>query len=122
VWVRGSATHGDPTGIYTGDPATPHEYKVTVATGAAGAPIIFRNYQQDYVIIQDDRAATGLARASMLNVQSPYLIFWGFEVRNVNTGSNRTSERPNLVYNNAGGHDNAYVNLIVHDGGVAILH
>src|SRR5438045_4432904 len=46
VWVRGGATHDDAAGIYQGDPATPHRYVVSVSTGAPGAPIVFRTYQQ----------------------------------------------------------------------------
>ena len=106
VWMRG--------GIYRGP------FRVTVA-GAPGAPVVFRQFPGERAII--DGAGTS-SSVSVFYVGGPYTMFWGFEITNSNPARTTTSTannvRPNVVSNYAS--HTKYVDLVVHDGGVAFYN
>ena len=106
VWMRG--------GTYRGP------FRVMVS-GAAGSPVVFRQYPNERAII--DGAGTS-SSVSVFYVGGQYTMFWGFEITNSDpvrtTTSLANNVRPNVVSNYAS--HTKYVDLIVHDGGVAFYN
>lgn len=106
IWMRG--------GTYTGT------FRSTVA-GAAGRPVVVRQYPGERAIID---AATSASTPSVFYVGGAYTVFWGFEITNSNpvrsTTSTSSNARPNVIVNYAD--HTRYVNLVVHDGGVAFYN
>lgn len=101
VWVRG--------GTYAG------AFRATVA-GREGAPVVIRVVPGERAMI--DGAG---ARRSTLYVTGAYSTFWGLELTNSNPQRTTTQLgsdfRPNVVVPAAA--HTKFINLIVHDGGVA---
>ncbi|HEV8304671.1 MAG TPA: Ig-like domain-containing protein [Gemmatimonadales bacterium] len=104
VWVRG--------GTYRGG------FRSTL-TGLSGAPIVVRQYPGEQATV-DAAGYTG----DQFVVAGSWSVFWGLELMNseptrtFSTTSNNA--RPNLLVNN--GSHNKYINLVVHDGGVAFFN
>jgi hypothetical protein len=104
VWVRG--------GTYRGG------FRSTL-TGLSGAPIVVRQYPGERATV-DAAGYTG----DQFVVAGSWSVFWGLELmssaptRTFSTTSNNA--RPNLLVNN--GSHNKYINLVVHDGGVAFFN
>lgn len=115
VLVRGGTYRGDLAVAPVG------KYVVTVS-GTPGARIVFREYQQEQAIIEDNTVGSNAVPdntpggKSQFNVSGSNLEFWGFEFRNVNAEPLRPTRRSNMVYNQ--GSNNRYEQLIIHDGGV----
>lgn len=107
VWLHG--------GTYTG------AFRVSVS-GQSGRPIVFRQYPGERAII--DGAGTPGHGASILNSSGQYTEFWDFEITNTDGGRTTTvlgnGVRPNMVANYAS--HTKYINLVVHDGGVAFYN
>lgn len=103
VWLRG--------GTYRG------AFRSTLA-GAAGNPVVVRQYPRERAII--DGAGTS-SSVSVFYVGGQYSEFWDFEITNSDpirtTTSTANNVRPNVVSNYAS--HTRYVNLAIHDGGVA---
>jgi hypothetical protein len=101
IWLRG--------GTYRGS------FRSTVS-GAAASPVVVRQFPGERATL--DGAG---ARASTLYVTGDYTVFWGFELTNSDptrtTASASDEIRPNVVVNSAS--HTKYINLVVHDGGVA---
>src|SRR6266516_1640570 len=85
---------------------------VSTLTGMAAAPIVVRQYPGERATI-DGRGAT----ACTFTIDGAWAVFWGFEI--MNSGLDRYSYRPCPVYVRHTSHVKV-VNLIVHDGGVAL--
>ena len=106
IWMRG--------GTYTGT------YR-SMVTGAAGRPVVVRGYPGERAIID---ANTSASSPSVFYVGGAYSVFWGFEITNSNpirmTSSTSNNARPNVIVNYA--NHTRYVNLVVHDGGVAFYN
>ena len=106
IWLRG--------GTYPG------AYRSTVR-GAAGAPVVVRQYPGERAVI--DGAGTA-SSTSVFYVGGDYTVFWGFEITNSDplrtTTSLANNVRPNVVSNYAS--HTRYLNLVVHDGGVAFYN
>jgi hypothetical protein len=109
VWLRG--------GTYAG------KYVASIS-GQAGAPIVFRGLPGERVILSD--SSLGPQAGDQLLVQGSWLVFWGLELANSNPdrvderpadSSEMGTYRPGNVVND--GNHNRYINLIIHDGGVA---
>ncbi len=104
VWVRG--------GTYRGG------FRSTL-TGLSGAPIVVRQYPGERATV-DAAGYTG----DQFVVAGAWSVFWGLELmssepkRTFSTTSN--DARPNLLVNN--GSHNKFINLVVHDGGVAFFN
>ena len=102
IWVR--------AGTYLGT------YDTNLA-GSAAAPIIVRGYPGERVIIDgnDGSGNDGFV------VHGSYTWYWGLEFRNSDptrtTTSTSSNFRPDVVANN--GTHIKYINLVIHDGGVA---
>ena len=102
IWVR--------AGTYLGT------YDTNLA-GSAAAPIIVRGYPVERVIIDgnDGSGNDGFV------VHGSYTWYWGLEFRNSDptrtTTSTSSNFRPDVVANN--GTHIKYINLVIHDGGVA---
>lgn len=102
IWVR--------MGTYVGT------YETNLA-GSPSAPIIVRAYPSERVIIDgnDGSGNDGFV------VHGSYTWYWGLEFRNSDpsrtTSSTSSNFRPDVVVNN--GTHIKYINLVVHDGGVA---
>jgi hypothetical protein len=102
IWLRG--------GTYKGS------FRSSVA-GKAGAPVVVRQFPGERAIIDgaSSRNDTWIARGD-------YSVFWGFELTNSNPlrVAPTTTERirPDIIANYAA--HTKYINLIVHDGGVAL--
>jgi hypothetical protein len=101
IWVRG--------GTYKGS------FRATVA-GREGAPVVVRPFRNERAVL--DGASS---RRSTLVVVGEYSTFWGLEITNsdpVRTTTALGSDfRPNMVVPSAA--HTKFINLIVHDGGVA---
>jgi hypothetical protein len=101
IWLRG--------GTYRG------AFRSTVK-GSAGAPVVIRQFPGERAVI--DGASS---RRDTWSVVGEYSVFWGFELTNSNlqrvTASSTEEIRPNVVVNYAA--HTKFINLIVHDGGVA---
>jgi len=101
VWLRG--------GRYSGT-------WVSTLTGTPSAPIVVRQYPGERATL-DGRGT----RNDIFVVRGAWTVYWGFEVTSsdpTRVSSDRSSNlRPDLVVNN--GPHNKYVNLVIHDGGVA---
>jgi hypothetical protein len=106
VWILGG-TYVAPSGKYT-IPAT--------LDGTSSAPITFRAYPGEQPVLEDAVSGT----ITHLKVKGSYVVVWGLEFWNSSTGSGRTSDRPNVIWNS--GSHNRYVNLVVHDGSVGFLN
>ena len=107
LWLRG--------GTYAGP------VRSTVA-GKADASVVVRQYPGERAIL--DGAATPM-KSSVLEVRGPWTVFWGFEITNSNpnrvtTDSTTRDWRPDVVANFAS--HTKYINLVVHDGGVAFYN
>jgi len=104
VWLRGGVYHG--------------RFASTL-TGTATRPIIVRQALRERVVL-DHRGATDDAFV----VQGAWTWYWGFELTNsgvVRRGPPTSSSfRPDVVVND--GPHNRYINLVVHDGGVAFYN
>ena len=102
VWVRGGTYRGTFT---------------STVTGQAGAPVVIRAYPGERAIIDGSTSTT----SSTFVVRGSNSVIWGLEVVNSNTTRNFSTadshSRPNGVVNYAS--NTKYVNLIVHDVGVA---
>lgn len=102
VWVRG--------GTYRGT------FTSTVA-GQAGAPVVIRAYPGERAIIDGNTSTT----SSTFVVRGGYVVVWDLEIMNSNPTRDfsiaDSHSRPNGVVNYAS--NTKYVNLIVHDVGVA---
>lgn len=101
VWLHG--------GRYTGT-------WVSTLTGTPSAPIVVRQYPGERATL-DGRGT----RNDIFVVRGAWAVYWGFELTSsdpARVSSDRSSNfRPDLVVNN--GPHNKYVNLVIHDGGVA---
>lgn len=101
IWVRG--------GTYQG------AFRATVA-GREGAPVIVRAFRGERAVIDG-----GSSRRSTLYVTGAYTTFWGLELTNSDptrvTTQLGSDFRPNVVVPAAA--HTKFINLIVHDGGVA---
>ena len=106
IWLRG--------GVYRG------AFSSTVS-GQSGRPVVVRQYPGERAII--DGAGTP-SNVSVLRVGGQWSVFWGFEITNTDqsryTTSLTNSYRPNVVANYA--NNTKYINLVVHDGGVAFYN
>ncbi len=111
VWLRG--------GVYPGKFATS-------ISGRAGAPIVFRAVPGERAVLQDSTIGPGVD--DQLIVHGSWLVFWGLELYNAHPdrggidlepGNEEAAGayRPGNVVND--GNHNRYVNLVIHDGGVA---
>ena len=102
IWLRGGTYHGS--------------FRITVA-GRAGAPVVIRQYPGERATI--DGASS---KSDTWSVRGDYSVFWGFELMNSRPQrvATSTSERirADLIANYAA--HTKYINLIVHDGGVAL--
>ena len=107
VWIH--------AGTYTGS------FRETVS-GQAGKPIVFRQYPGDRAIV--DGAGTPGGAQSIWYVGGQYVEMWDFEITDTDGGRTTTSlannVRPNVVANYAS--HTKYINLVVHDGGVAFYN
>src|ERR1051326_676702 len=117
VWIRGGTYRGDPAGAQGKGKDI-----VTVSTGQPSVPILFRAYAGERPILQDSTVgAPGTdSGKSQLNVQTGNLVFVGLEFTNIHP--NRTTVRPDMIYNNAGANNNVYDQLVIHDGGVGFYN
>ena len=106
IWMRG--------GTYTGT------YRSTVR-GTQASPVVVRQYPGERAIID---AQTSAGTPSVFYVGGEWSVFWGFEITNTNTTRTTTVSgnkgRPDAVVNYAS--HTRYVNLVVHDGGVAFYN
>jgi hypothetical protein len=102
IWLRG--------GTYKGS------FSSTVA-GKAGAPVVIRQFPGERAII--DGASSS---KDTWNANAEYNLFWGFELTNSNplrvSASTTGRIRPDVIANYAA--HTKYINLVVHDGGVAM--
>src|SRR5437879_171866 len=100
VWVRGGT------------------YRVALHAavhGAAGAPVVIRQYPGERAVLDAARATDAGQRGDFLVVQGDYTTWWGLEF--TDSDSTRTDDaRPNLIVNDAS--HTKYINLVVHDGGI----
>lgn len=107
VWLRG--------GTYRG------AFRAT-ACGVEGRPVVFRQYPGERAII--DGTGTPSRGPSVFYVGCSWTVFWGFEIMNSDPVRTTTLTgngiRPNSVANYAS--HTKYVNLVVHDGGVAFYN
>src|SRR5205823_6170889 len=100
IWLRG--------GTYRGA-------VVSSVHGAAGAPVVVRQYRGERAVIDAAGATSPTRRGDLFVVTGEYTVFWGFEL--MDSDPDRTTDtRPNMVVNDAS--HTRYVNLIVHDGGI----
>jgi hypothetical protein len=101
IWLRGGTYRGGFT---------------SRLEGAPGLPVVVRQYPGDRAVID----GAGASRSTLV-VERDYTVFWGFEVTNTDpsrtTSSTSSDVRPNSVVNY--GSHTKYVNLVIHDGGVA---
>lgn len=95
VWLRGGTYPGGVT---------------SMLAGAPGAFVVVRAYPGERAVI--DGAASP---DPTLTVAGPWVMYWGIEFTNSNP--DRTRPRPNVVVNGAS--HTRYVNVVIHDGGVA---
>jgi len=103
VWLRG--------GTYGGAALT------STLTGTAAAPIVVRQYAGERAILDARGATSPLSRGDYFVVTGNYVTLWGFEV--MDSDPNRvTDTRANLVIAKAS--HLKFINLIVHDGGIAL--
>jgi hypothetical protein len=96
IWVRGGTYRGSFT---------------STVSGTAGSPVVIRGYPGERAIL--DGGGQGLN--TTLGVSGDWTVIWGLEL--TNSDPNRTAERPHPLVNHAS--NTKYVNLVVHDGGVA---
>ncbi|HJS42579.1 MAG TPA: hypothetical protein VJ755_03840 [Gemmatimonadales bacterium] len=102
VWLRG--------GTYRG------AFVATVA-GAAGRPVVIRQYPGERAIIDVAGSTSTTTRGDAFVVKGAWTVWWGFEM--ISSDANRTTNtRPNMIVNNAP--NTKYVNLVVHDGGIGL--
>ncbi|HVH10519.1 MAG TPA: hypothetical protein VM736_12050 [Gemmatimonadales bacterium] len=90
---------------------------LSTLTGTAANPIVVRAYPGERAMIDG-----GTSNIETLTVNGGYTVYWGFEVMQSSTARLGTSGtgsalRPTGVYIQPGGHDLAFVNLIIHDTG-----
>lgn len=106
IWMRG--------GTYTGT------FRSTVR-GTQASPVVVRQYPGERAIID---AQTSAGTPSVFYVGGEWSVFWGFEITNTNTSRTTAVSgnkgRPDVIVNYAS--HTRYVNLVVHDGGVAFYN
>ncbi|HEY6853469.1 MAG TPA: right-handed parallel beta-helix repeat-containing protein [Gemmatimonadales bacterium] len=104
VWLRGGVYHGR---------------FVSTLAGTAAQPIVVRQAPRERAVL-DHRGA----KDDAFVVQGSWTWYWGFELTNsdpVRRGPPTSSSfRPDVVVND--GEHNRYINLVVHDGGVAFYN
>jgi uncharacterized protein YjdB len=101
IWLRG----GTYRGAFTSS-----------LNGTAAAPIVVRQYPGERATID----VNGWTSDALL-VTGAYGVYWGFEI--MNTSPDRTTvtpQRPHGVVND--GPHNKYINLVVHDNGIAFYN
>ena len=115
---NGRVLPGDTIWLRDGTYAGP--YRSTVR-GAAGAPVVVRQYPGERAVIDGAGTTSG---TSVFYVDGDYTVFWGFEITNSDplrtTTSLANNVRPNVVFNYAS--HTRYLSLVVHDGGVAFYN
>jgi hypothetical protein len=103
VWLRGGTYSGTWTSTLHGTP---------------NAPIVVRQYPGERATLDGRVERRG---NDIFVVQGAWTLYWGFELTSSDPGRvspDRSSNfRPDLLVNN--GPHNKYINLIIHDGGVA---
>jgi hypothetical protein len=104
VWLRGGS-YVSPGGS---------KFRTTVS-GASGAPITFRAFPGERVILSDNVRDGG--NIPLLNVIGNWLNFWGLELTNTSTDRTIAS---NVIWNQ--GTHNKFLYLLVYDGGVGLLN
>ena len=103
VWLRG--------GTYT-------SAVTSTLTGTAAAPIVVRQFPGERAMLDAKGGTSSTSRGDFFSVIGSYSIFWGFEL--MDSDPNRTTDtRPNLLVANAS--HLKFVNLILHDGGIAFF-
>jgi hypothetical protein len=104
VWLHG--------GTYRG------RFVATVA-GAAGRPVVIRQYPGERATIDAAGGTSSSTREDAFVVKGEWTEWWDFEL--MSSDPNRhTDARPNMVVNNAS--NTKYVDLIVHDGGIGFFN
>ena len=102
VWLR--------AGTYKG------KFVATVA-GAAGKPVVFRQYPGERATIDVANSTSTTTRGDAFMVKGAWTVWWGFEL--MSSDPNRYSNtRPNMIVNAAS--NTKYINLVVHDGGIGL--
>ena len=102
IWLRG--------GTYA--PGAP---LISTVAGAAGAPVVVRQYAGERAVLDAVGFSADSVRRDFFIVRGDYTILWGFEFTDSDPDRGKAS-RPNLLVNNAS--HTRYVNLTVHDGGI----
>lgn len=126
-WDLKTAFAGASGRIVGGDTVWLHDgtyrgnFRATVS-GQSGKPIVFRQYPGERAVI--DGAGTPGHGPSILYSGGQWVEFWDFEMTN-SDASRTTTElgngvRPDMVANYTS--HTKYINLIVHDGGVAFYN
>jgi hypothetical protein len=93
IWLRG----GTYTGLYN-----------STLTGTASAPIVLRSYPGEWAVIDTQAASTD---SNAFVIRSHWTYYWDFELMN-----SRTTDRGGgLAF--AGGRNNKFINLVIHDMG-----
>jgi hypothetical protein len=100
VWIHG--------GDYTGN------FSITASGTAENSRVVFRSYPNERPILK-----TTLFNEQLV-VRGNWVLLWGLELMNTNTTRNTAASRGNNLVNN--GNCNRYLNMIVHDGGVAFYN
>jgi hypothetical protein len=113
---RGTVQPGDTVWVLGG------RYRgafISVLSGKEGAPIVVRQYPGHRAVLD----GAGSPRSTLL-VRGAWSVLWGLEVTNSDltrwTASSRSDPRANSVVNEA--RHTKYINLIIHDGGVAFYN
>jgi hypothetical protein len=126
-WDLRTALAGASGKIVAGDTVWMHDGTYTgsfrsTVSGASGKPVVFRQYPGERAVI-DGRGTPGGAQ-SVFYVGGQWVEFWDFEITDTDggrvTGSTANNVRPNVVANYAS--NTKYINLVVHDGGVAFYN
>jgi hypothetical protein len=104
VWLHG--------GTYRG------KFTATVA-GAAGRPVVIRQYPGQRATIDVAGSTSSTARGDAFIVKGAWTEWWDFEM--MSSDPNRyTDTRPNMIVNSAS--NTKYIDLVVHDGGIAFYN
>lgn len=96
-----------------------HGRFVSTLAGTATRPVVVRQAPRERAVLDHNGA-----KDDAFVVQGSWTWYWGFELTNSDPGRrgppNSSSFRPDVVVND--GAHNRFVNLIVHDGGVAFYN
>lgn len=121
-WNLTYAVGGADGHIQPGDTVWMHagtyrgKFVATVA-GAAGKPVVFRQYPGERATIDVANSTSTTARGDAFTVKGAWTVWWGFEL--MSSDPNRYSNtRPNLIVNNAS--NIKYIHLVIHDGGIGM--